>query len=196
MMKAQWQWIISGVVILIAGIFVLVNPTLVVKIAVLSFGVYTLIEGIYSLILSWAVRKATGIFRANIVRTLISTGIGILVIWAAASASGAQVASWAVYLIAIWLLLSGLSELIELFVLRRMGYESFGVVTGAVISIILSVVMFLFPVLVNNAVVTVIGVGMVLVSVFLILWGIKMLSFEKKVFEKSHQESETDWEEL
>lgn len=77
-----------------------------------------------------------------------------------------------------------------------MGYESFGVVTGAVISIILSVVMFLFPVLVNNAVVTVIGVGMVLVSVFLILWGIKMLSFEKKVFEKSHQESETDWEEL
>ena len=129
-------------------------------------------------------------------RTLISTGIGILVIWAAASASGAQVASWAVYLIAIWLLLSGLSELIELFVLRRMGYESFGVVTGAVISIILSVVMFLFPVLVNNAVVTVIGVGMVLVSVFLILWGIKMLSFEKKVFEKSRQESETDWEEL
>ena len=58
MLKAQWQWIISGVVILIAGIFVLVNPTLVVKIAVLSFGVYTLIEGIYSLILSWAVRKA------------------------------------------------------------------------------------------------------------------------------------------
>ena len=70
------------------------------------------------------------------------------------------------------------------------------VIMALVISIILSVVMFLFPVLVNNAVVTVIGVGMVLVSVFLILWGIKMLSFEKKVFEKSHQESETDWEEL
>ena len=194
-MKAQWQWIISGVVILLSGIFVLVNPTLVVKIAVLSFGVYNLIEGIWALVLSWAVRKETGIFRANIVKAVLSTLVSIIVVWAAATSSGEAVASWAVYLIAIWLLVSAIGELAEIFFLRRMGYESFGVTTSAIVSLVLAAMMFLFPVLVNNALVTVVGIGMVLIAVFLILWGIKMLSFEKRVYEEREMDS-TDWEEL
>ena len=53
--------------------------------------------------------------------------------------------------------------------------------------------MYIFPSLLGTAVVTVIGVCMIFLSIVMIVWGIKMLAFEKKISAQS-KEFETEWE--
>lgn len=189
-MKTQIQWIVSSILLLATGIFVLASPTLVVKFAVIVFGFYLMAEAVYALFLSWAVRKVSGVFTVNSVRTLASLAVGILVLYFAFTSSGNTVASWTVYLVAGWLALGALFELVEIWILRRNGYETFGAVTGPLVSLVLALLMFLFPVMINNAVFTVVGIVLIIVSVFMIFWGIRMISSDKR------DESETDWSEL
>ncbi len=194
-MKAQLQWILGGVLLLVTGIFVLANPTTVMKIAVIIFGLYLMIESIFALALTWKIRKLGSYFTVNSVRTLASLAIGILVLYFALTSPGAAVASWMVYLVAAWLLVSSLLELLEIWMLKRSGYESFGVTTSALVSLVISLIMFLFPVMINNAIFMAVGIVMIVIAVFLIIWAVRMILFERRLKEEARK-SETDWEEL
>ena len=121
--------------------------------------------------------------------------IGILVLYFALTSPGAAVASWMVYLVAAWLLVSSLLELLEIWMLKRSGYESFGVTTSALVSLAISLIMFLFPVMINNAVFMAVGIIMIVIAVFLIIWAVRMILFERRLKEEARK-SETDWEEL
>ena len=177
---------------LVTGIFVLANPTTVMKIAVIIFGLYLMIESIFALALTWKIRKLGSYFTINSVRTLASLAIGILVLYFALTSPGAAVASWMVYLVAAWLLVS---SLLEIWMLKRSGYESFGVTTSALVSLVISLIMFLFPVMINNAVFMAVGIVMIVIAVFLIIWAVRMILFERRLKEEARK-SETDWEEL
>ncbi len=191
-MKAQWQAVISGILLLITGIFVLVSPSMVIKVAVIIYGIYTIIESIYALALTWKIRKAGAYFSVNLLRTLLSLVVGIIVVYFAASASGARIADWTVYLIATWLLLSALSELLEVWLLKRQGYESYGVVTNAAISVVLALIMYIFPAMINNALFTILGIILILLSVFIIVLAVRNLSIKQSAYE-IHVDRDAQW---
>lgn len=191
-MKAQWQAVISGILLLITGIFVLVSPSMVIKVAVIIYGIYTIIESIYALALTWKIRKAGAYFSVNLLRTLLSLVVGIIVVYFAASASGARIADWTVYLIATWLLLSALSELLEVWLLKRQGYESYGVVTNAAISVVLALIMYIFPAMINNALFTILGIILILLSVFIIVLAVRNLSINQSAYEV-HVDRDAQW---
>lgn len=191
-MKAQWQAVISGILLLITGIFVLVSPSMVIKVAVIIYGIYTIIESIYALALTWKIRKAGAYFSVNLLRTLLSLVVGIIVVYFAASASGARIADWTVYLIATWLLLSALSELLEVWLLKRQGYESYGVVTNAAISVVLALIMYIFPAMINNALFTILGIVLILLSVFIIVLAVRNLSIKQSAYEV-HVDRDAQW---
>ena len=191
-MKAQWQAVISGILLLITGIFVLVSPSMVIKVAVIIYGIYTIIESIYALALTWKIRKAGAYFSVNLLRTLLSLIVGIIVVYFAASASGARIADWTVYLIATWLLLSALSELLEVWLLKRQGYESYGVVTNAAISVVLALIMYIFPAMINNALFTILGIVLILLSVFIIVLAVRNLSIKQSAYEV-HVDRDAQW---
>lgn len=191
-MKAQWQAVISGILLLITGIFVLVSPSMVIKVAVIIYGIYTIIESIYALVLTWKIRKAGAYFSVNLLRTLLSLVVGIIVVYFAASASGARIADWTVYLIATWLLLSALSELLEVWLLKRQGYESYGVVTNAAISVVLALIMYIFPAMINNALFTILGIILILLSVFIIVLAVRNLSIKQSAYE-IHVDRDAQW---
>ena len=191
-MKAQWQAVISGILLLITGIFVLVSPSMVIKVAVIIYGIYTIIESIYALALTWKIRKAGAYFSVNLLRTLLSLVVGIIVVYFAASASGARIADWTVYLIATWLLLSALSELLEVWLLKRQGYESYGVVTNAAISVVLALIMYIFPAMINNALFTILGIILILLSVFIIVLAVRNLSIKQSAYEV-HVDRDAQW---
>lgn len=192
-MKAQLQWLIGGVVLLLVGIFVLVNPTTVLKVAVIGFGLYTMIEALYALVMSFSFRSVGGVFTFNAVRSLLSLVIGLLVVYFAATSSGASVAGWTVYLIAIWLLVSAIGEIVEIQALRKAGFDMFSA-SNAIVSIVLALIMFLFPVVVNNAIFITVGVFLILIAIGLIVWGVRMMMFEKRLKDE-FKVSETEWEE-
>ena len=191
-MKAQWQAVISGILLLITGIFVLVSPSMVIKVAVIIYGIYTIIESIYALALTWKIRKAGAYFSVNLLRTLLSLVVGIIVVYFAASASGARIADWTVYLIGTWLLLSALSELLEVWLLKRQGYESYGVVTNAAISVVLALIMYIFPAMINNALFTILGIVLILLSVFIIVLAVRNLSIKQSAYEV-HVDRDAQW---
>lgn len=191
-MKAQWQAVISGILLLITGIFVLVSPSMVIKVAVIIYGIYTIIESIYALAMTWKIRKAGAYFSVNLLRTLLSLVVGIIVVYFAASASGARIADWTVYLIATWLLLSALSELLEVWLLKRQGYESYGVVTNAAISVVLALIMYIFPAMINNALFTILGIVLILLSVFIIVLAVRNLSIKQSAYE-IHVDRDAQW---
>lgn len=191
-MKAQWQAVISGILLLITGIFVLASPSMVIKVAVIIYGIYTIIESIYALALTWKIRKAGAYFSVNLLRTLLSLVVGIIVVYFAASASGARIADWTVYLIATWLLLSALSELLEVWLLKRQGYESYGVVTNAAISVVLALIMYIFPAMINNALFTILGIILILLSVFIIVLAVRNLSIKQSAYE-IHVDRDAQW---
>ena len=193
-MRAQWQWIISGILLSVMGIFILTSPSTVIKVAVMGFGLYTVLDCIYSLVISLSLRKFALVFKINTVRILIGLAIGILVLYFGITASGVQISSWAGYAVATYLLLSSVTQFVEAHLMEKSGYtHNFGARSSAVISLLLSIIMYIFPSLLGTAVVTVIGVCMIFFSIVMIVWGIKMLAFEKNISAQS-KEFETEWE--
>ena len=91
-MRSQWQWIISGVLLLVVGIFILVNPQTVLRAAVIAFGIYMVVEALMSLIVSWQIKSLTGIFRVNSARSIIGLIIGVSATVAGVGASDGQIA--------------------------------------------------------------------------------------------------------
>lgn len=174
-MKKYVSWIISGVLLIAAGIFMLVKPESVVKIAVIAFGVYTVLEGLSALLVSSRIKEVRGIFRANLIKALINLFVGILVVYFAAVSTGAQVASWVVYLIAINLLLSSLTEFLELAYVRKNGFETYGLSTGALLSIIFAIIMFLFPTFINNTFFMIVAICLIFAGFTSILWGWRLI---------------------
>lgn len=193
-MRAQWQWIISGILLSVMGIFILTSPATVIKVAVIGFGLYTVLDCIYSLVISISLRKFALVFKINTVRILIGLAIGILVLYFGLATSGVQIASWTGYAIATYLLLSAITQFVEAYLMEKSGYtQNSGARSSAVISLILSVIMYIFPSLLGTAVITIIGVCMIFFSIVMIVWGIKMLAFEKNMTAQS-REFEAEWE--
>ncbi len=193
-MRAQWQWIISGILLSVIGIFILTSPAAVIKVAVIGFGFYTVLDCIYSLVISISLRKYALVFKINTLRILIGLAIGILVLYFGFAASGVQLSSWTGYAIATYLFLSALTQFIEAYLMEKSGYlQNSGAKSSAVISLVLSLIMFIFPSILGTAVITVIGVCMVFFSIIMIVWGIKMLAFEKNISAQS-REFEAEWE--
>ncbi len=177
-MRSQWQWIISGVLLLVVGIFILVNPQTVLRAAVIAFGIYMVVEALMSLIVSWQIKSLTGIFRVNSARSIIGLIIGVSATVAGVGASDGQIARWIVWGLAAWFAVSALVKLAEYLMIRRSGYHVSGIVGNVLLSLGLSLLMFLFPGLVNTVVGTTVGIILIALAIFVVVWGMKMISVQ------------------
>lgn len=180
-MKKYISRIISAILLIALGIFMLIKPASVLKVAVIAFGIYTIIEGLFSFIASFSVRKLKNIFLISVIKALVNLFIGILVIYLAGSSSAETVADWVVYLIAANLFLSALAELVEDQIVRKAGLPVFGLSSGALLSLIFSVIMFLFPQFVNATFFTIIAIILIVLGIFTIIWSGRMIKVRKNV---------------
>ena len=71
-MKKYLSWMICGLLLIVCGVFMLIKPESVAKIAVIAFGIYTILEGIFSLSVSFRLKQVGGIFKANLIKALIN----------------------------------------------------------------------------------------------------------------------------
>lgn len=193
-MRSQWQWIISGVLLLVVGIFILVNPQTVLRAAVIAFGIYMVVEALMSIIVSWRIKSLTGIFRVNGARSVVGLIIGIFTTVAGIGASDGQISRWIVWLLAAWFAISALVKLAEYLMIRRSGYHVSGFVGNVLLSLGLSLLMFLFPGLVNTVVGTTVGIILIALAIFVVVWGMKMISVQNDVA-ASLDFVEGEWEE-
>ena len=196
-MKKYLSWMVCGLLLIVCGVFMLIKPESVAKIAVIAFGIYTILEGIFSLSVSFRLKQVGGIFKANLIKALINLFIGILVVYFAAVSTGAEVASWVVYLIALNLLLSAITEFVELMYIKRSGFETYGISTGALLSIIFAFIMFLFPTFINNTFFLIVAICLIFAGFTSLLWGYRLIKIVKgyEKMEKQNKVAEAEWTE-
>jgi len=186
--------IFSSLLMVALGFILVLFPFAAVKVAVIAFGIYTIVEGSYALIISFRLKEVARLFFINLVKALINLFVGILVVYFASTSEGSYVADWVSYIIAINLLLSAFTEFLELFLIKKAGFPSYGLSSGAVLSIIFAILMFLFPSFVSSIVPTLIGVGLIVAGVFSILWAVRMYFFVKNL-KKEEKVVEAEWSE-
>ena len=194
-MKKYLSYITSGIILILLGLLFVLAPNAVVKIGVIAFGVYNIVEAVTALVTSYKFKGMGGIIRFNMVKTLINLIISILVVYFAAIAPGTAVASWVVWLIAFNLLLAGLSEVIESWMIKKNGFtELFYYGPSGWLYIVFALLMFIFPNFINSTLLLVLGVIVITSGVFVILWSIKLWSVMRS-FNKEEKIAEAEWSE-
>lgn len=183
-MKKYISYIGSGLLLIALGILFILAPAAVVKIGVIAFGIYNIIEALTALVTSYKFKNISGIVRFNLVKTLINLFISILVVYFAAISPGASVASWVVWLIAANLLLTGISEVAETYVIKKSGFDQiFYYGSSGWLYIVFAILMFIFPNFINSTVLLILGAVIITSGIFVILWSIKLWSVMRKFSE-------------
>jgi uncharacterized membrane protein HdeD (DUF308 family) len=134
-----WLIILRGVVALLFGIIALIAAGATLLFLVYLFGSYVLLEGIFAIIGSLVERTSSSARWMMFLLGLVGIVVGVLTF-----IHPGDVALVIFYLVAIWLIISGLFEIISAFTLSAAGAQWLEVGVG-VISIILGIIFFLHP---------------------------------------------------
>jgi uncharacterized membrane protein HdeD (DUF308 family) len=134
-----WLILLRGVVALLFGILALISVQFVLLFLVYLFGAYVLLDGIMAIIVSLQERRSASGWWVVFLLGIVGVIVGLLCF-----IHPGNVALLIFYLVAIWLIISGLFGIISAFALRAAGAEWLLVVVG-VISIIVGIVFFIHP---------------------------------------------------
>ena len=165
-----WSLVIRGAIAILFGIMALISVQFALLFLVYLFGAYALLDGIIAVILSlqersiasrWWVLLLAGIFGIVLgLVTFFRPGPIILVIF---------------YLVAAWLVITGIFEIISAFTLAAFGIEWLLVGAG-VLSIIVSIIFFLHPAASILSIVWLLGVFALVYGVIQIVRAIQFRS--------------------
>ncbi|PWL71877.1 MAG: hypothetical protein DBY25_03755 [Clostridiales bacterium] len=157
-------WIVSGVLLLIAGILCFISPSVALQSIALWLGLFMLVSGVLDIIAfakSYDVVIGSGWLLANGILTLL---LGLLMLgneWITATVLP--------LLLILWLISSGISSLVHSFDLKRFGVSGWGLMTAwGAVEIVFGVVSLFKPVAAVVAMAILIGITFV-------IEGIKML---------------------
>jgi uncharacterized membrane protein HdeD (DUF308 family) len=134
-----WLIILRGVVALLFGIMALISTQFTLLFLVYLFGAYALLDGIIAVIVSIQERNTASRWWVLLIAGIFGIVLGLVTFF-----QPGTIALVIFYLVAIWLIITGIFEIISAFTLRAIGVEWLLVVAG-VISIILGIVFFLHP---------------------------------------------------
>ena len=134
-----WLILLRGIVALLFGILALISAQFVLLFLVYLFGAYVLLDGIMAIVVSLEERKSASGWWVVLLLGIVGVIVGLLCF-----IHPGNVAVLIFYLVAIWLIISGLFVIISAFTLRAAGAEWLLVVVG-VISIIVGIIFFIHP---------------------------------------------------
>jgi uncharacterized membrane protein HdeD (DUF308 family) len=165
-----WSLVIRGAIAILFGIMALISAQFALLFLVYLFGAYALLDGILAVILSlqersiasrWWVLLLAGIFGIVLgLVTFFQPGTITLVIF---------------YLVAAWLVVTGIFEIISAFTLGAIGVEWLLVGAG-VLSIIVGIIFFLHPTASILSIVWLLGVFALVYGVIQIVRAIQFRS--------------------
>ncbi|MCF6470318.1 HdeD family acid-resistance protein [Nonomuraea sp. MG754425] len=165
--RSWWLLLIRGVAAIIFGVLALIWPGITLLVLVIFFGAYALVSGIFALFAGFR-------HEARSRAWLIISGIlGILAgivafIWPGITSLAL------LYVVAFWAIFAGVSEIVAGIQLRKQIENEWMLIVGGVLSVILGVLLLIWP-----------GAGMLslvwLIGIFAILYGIAMIALSLRV---------------
>jgi uncharacterized membrane protein HdeD (DUF308 family) len=165
-----WVLVIRAVVALLFGIMALISVEFTLLFLVYLFGAYALVDGIMAVIVSLQERNTSSRWWILLLGGIFGIVLGVLTFF-----RPGDIALVIFYLVAAWLVITGLFEVISAFTLQAAGIEWLLVVAG-VLSIIVGIIFFFHPVASILSIVWLLGVFALVYGVILIVRAIQFRS--------------------
>lgn len=166
-MKMKGKWIVQliiAILVVILGIFILVRQDMFKQVFIIVLGLIAIVNGIISL--ATMNRYSFGPF--NRITTLIKGVLGLIIGVLAVImplATGEAVWTVIIYILAAQMVLAACVMFFDSFAVKAAGFPTRGLVTEGLVSLVLAVVLFLFPRDVANLLVTILGVTIIIVGI-------------------------------
>ena len=164
-----WAVALRGVAALIFGILTAVWPEISLAALVLLFGIYAIVDGIFNVISAVRERQGERRWWALLLEGLVSIAAGVFTLVVPGLTALALV-----YVIAGWAIVTGVLEVAAAAMLRRQVHGEWRLVLSGVLSLILGVMVAIWPGAGALAMVLWIGAYAILFGVLLIALGFRL----------------------
>jgi uncharacterized membrane protein HdeD (DUF308 family) len=135
-----WMFAVRGVAAVIFGVLALIWPGQTLQALVLVFGAFALVDGLFAAIVGIASRRYFERWWAVLLEGVAGVVIGLVTFfWP--SVTGLAL----LYLIAAWALITGIFEIVAAIQLRRVITNEWMYILGGLLSIVIGVLLFVFP---------------------------------------------------
>ena len=175
MARSWWVWLLRGIAAIVFGIIAFVSPAATLLALVIVFGIYAIFDGVLAVVTAFQIREDAKHWWVVLLEGLAGILFGIIALVYPLITAGALL-----LLIAFWAVVTGIMEIIAAIRLRREITNEWSLILTGIFSVILGVMLFVFPGA-GLALVWTIGLYAVFFGVLMIIFGFEVRSLARQL---------------
>jgi uncharacterized membrane protein HdeD (DUF308 family) len=164
-----WAVTLRGVIAILFGLIALVWPGLTLEILILFFGAYALVDGVFAIIAAFTHRAGYERWWVLLLEGLVGIAAGIVTLLFPGLATLVLL-----YVIAFWALLTGILEIVAAVRLREEIEGEWLLILSGIASLVLGILLLLFPSAGELTVIWLIGVYAILFGAMMLGLGLRL----------------------
>ena len=209
-MKNSIYYFISGIIVVVFGVFVILNPSVVVNIAAFLFSVVLLLKGLRTLFntlrfdsvaskvringIEINIDTKKGVRKTMYINALISVLVGLIALIISIVAmvkKSSSIMKIVVYVVASGFLVSGVTGILENRKMKSWTGLDEAIGEKTIFQLIVALVLFIFPSLIGNVFMNILGAIVVAFGALYFAWGVYLIK-AKKTLEKMEKKGAED----
>jgi uncharacterized membrane protein HdeD (DUF308 family) len=165
-----WLVLLRGILAILFGLFALFAPATALLALVFVFGAYAILDGITAVVTGVRHRKAEGHWVWTVVQGVISIAAGIVAfVW-----PGVTVLA-ILFVIAFWLIVSGIAEIMQSFQMRKRASRTWGwMLAAGIISVLFGIALIVQPSAGLLTLLWLVGAYAVVFGVIIVVWAFRL----------------------
>ena len=215
-MKNSIYYFISGIIVVVFGVFVILNPSAVVNIAAFLFSVVLLLKGLRTLFntlrfdsvaskvringIEINIDTKKGVRKTMYINALISVLVGLIALIISIVAmvkKSSSIMKIVVYVVASGFLVSGVTGILENRKMKSWTGLDEAIGEKTIFQFIVALVLFIFPSLIGNVFMNILGAIVVAFGALYFAWGVYLIKAKKTLEKMEKKETEdVSWKDV
>ena len=215
-MKNSIYYFISGLIVVVFGIFVILNPSAVVNIAAFLFSVVLLLKGLRTLFntlrfdnvaskvsingIEINIDTKKGVRKTMYLNAFISLLVGLIALIISIVAmvkKSSSIMKIVVYVVASGFLVSGVTGILENRKMKSWTGLDEAIGEKTIFQLIVALVLFIFPSLIGNVFMNILGAIVVAFGALYFAWGVYLIKAKKTLERMEKKEAEdVSWKDV
>ena len=215
-MKNSIYYFISGIIVVVFGIFVILNPSAVVNIAAFLFSVVLLLKGLRTLFntlrfdnvaskvsingIEINIDTKKGVRKTMYINALISVLVGLIALIISIVAmvkKSSSIMKIVVYVVASGFLVSGVTGILENRKMKSWTGLDEAIGEKTIFQLIVALVLFIFPSLIGNVFMNILSAIVVAFGALYFAWGVYLIKAKKTLERMEKKEAEdVSWKDV
>ena len=215
-MKNSIYYFISGIIVVVFGVFVILNPSAVVNIAAFLFSVVLLLKGFRTLFntlrfdsvaskvsingIEINIDTKKGVRKTMYLNAFISLLVGLIALIISIVAmvkKSSSIMKIVVYVVASGFLVSGVTGILENRKMKSWTGMDEAIGEKTIFQLIVALVLFIFPSLIGNVFMNILGAIVVAFGALYFAWGVYLIKAKKTLERMEKKEAEdVSWKDV